>query len=84
MFQSIALEFENREEMEKAASLLWNKYDVSGELELMPLDTGRFRLTIHSEKQLRDTVLERLPGKRVQAKSILREAKKELPTDVAD
>ncbi len=84
MIQSIALEFDARDDMEKTASLLWNKYDVTGELEMMPLEDGRFRLTIHSEKQLRDSTLEKLPGKRVQAKSILRDTKKERPADASD
>ncbi len=84
MIQSIALEFDSYAEMEKAAALLWNKYDVTGELELMPVSEERFRLTIHSEKQLRDSTLEKLPGKRVQAKSILRDTKKELQPDVVD
>lgn len=65
---SIALEFETEAEMQSVAELLWKKHGVTGELEMYPTSTGRYRLQIHSEKQIRDNVLEKLPGKKVQAK----------------
>jgi hypothetical protein len=65
---AIAFEFETEEEMHKVAELLWKKHGVTGELEMYPASSGRFRLHVHSEKQIRDSVLEKLPGKRIQAK----------------
>lgn len=77
MIQSFALEFDNEQEMLKIADKLWNHHNVTGEIEMLPLSDGRWRINVHSEKQLRDSTLEKLEGKRVQARSILSDMKKE-------
>lgn len=77
---SIAFEFETEEEMHQVAELLWKKHGVTGELEMYPTSNGRFRLHVYSEKQIKDSVLEKLPGKRVQAKGSYGSA---LPKEVA-
>lgn len=66
---SLAFEFETEEEMKKAAEQLWTKHSVTGELEMYVTNSGRYRLNIHSEKTIRDSVLEKFSGKRLQAKS---------------
>ncbi|NLL43115.1 MAG: hypothetical protein GX251_07230 [Firmicutes bacterium] len=65
---SIAFEFETEEEMQSVADQLWKKHGVTGEFEMFSANEGRFRLQIHSEKQIRASILEKLPGKVVQVK----------------
>jgi hypothetical protein len=65
---SIAYEFETEEQMQFAADQLWNKHGITGEFEMYRTGNGRFRLHIYSEKQIRESVLEKLPGKNVQIK----------------
>lgn len=72
MIVSFALEFESRAEMEKVVERLQKRHEVSGELEMLPLGEGRWRLTVFSEKPLRESSLESLPGKRVSARSTVR------------
>lgn len=72
MIVSFALEFDSRAEAEKVVRLLQKRHEVSGELELLPLGDGRWKLTVFSEKPLRESTLESLPGKRVSAHSAVR------------
>ena len=65
---SIAYEFETEEQMKAVADQLWNKHGITGEFEMYQAGNGRFRLHIYSEKQIRESVLEKLPGKHVQVK----------------
>jgi len=65
---SIAYEFETEEQMQAVADQLWNKHGITGEFEMYQAANGRFRLHIYSEKQIKDSVLEKLPGKHVQVK----------------
>lgn len=65
---SLALEFETEEQMQETADRLWNKHGITGEFEMYQTSSGRYRLHIYSEKQIRDSLLEKLPGKRVQIK----------------
>lgn len=65
---SIALEFETEEQMQNVAQQLWNKHGVTGEFEMFQTKEGPFRLHIFSEKQIRDSIIEKLPAKRVQIK----------------
>lgn len=65
---SVAFEFESEQEMQQVADQLWKKHAITGELEMYPTSSGRFRLHVYSEKQIKDSVLEKLPGKKVQAK----------------
>lgn len=65
---SLALEFETEEQMQETADRLWNKHGITGEFEMYQTSSGRYRLHIYSEKQIRDSLLEKLPGKHVQIK----------------
>jgi len=69
---AFALEFDSRAEAEKVVRQLQKRHEVSGELELLPLGDGRWKLTVFSEKPLRESTLESLPGKRVSARSAVR------------
>ncbi len=66
---SFAFEFETKQVMEKVAKQLWDKQGITGELEMYSTSQGRFRLVVCSEKPIRDSVLDKVPGKRVQAKA---------------
>lgn len=72
MIVSFALEFETRAEMEKVVRQLQKRHEVSGELEMLPLGDGRWKLTVFSEKPIRESTLESLPGKRVSVHSTVR------------
>ena len=72
MIVSFALEFETRAEMEKVVRQLRKRHEITGELELLPLGDGRWKLTVFSEKPLRESTLESLPGKRVSVRSTVR------------
>lgn len=74
MIHSFALEIETRKELDHAIKHLWEKLGVTGELEASPLEDGRWLLTVHSEKPVRDSTIDSLPGKRVKAKSIISRA----------
>lgn len=63
---AIAFEFETEEQMQSVAKKLWNKHGITGEFEMYQTSAGPFRLQIYSEKQIRDSILEKIPGKRVQ------------------
>lgn len=65
---TIALEFATEEEVRAAADKLWNKHGITGELEMFQTSSGAWRLHIYSEKPIKESILEKLPGKRVQIK----------------
>lgn len=82
MIQSFGLEFDSEDEMLAAVNRLWNQNKMTGEIEMLPLGNGAWRLNVHSEKQLRESLLESLPGKRVKARSIMQsDGKRELQDD---
>ena len=68
MIQSFGLEFDTEEEMLETAKKLWNVHKVTGEMEMVALPNGKWRLNIQSEKQLRDSTLEKLNGRLVTVK----------------
>lgn len=60
-----ALEFTSESELEAALRRL-RQQDVTGEFHVRPSDGGRsWRLTVYAEKNLRDSTIEKLGGKRV-------------------
>ncbi len=67
--QSIGFEFETEADMLKTAKKLWTKHGISGELEMVATANKKFRLNIYSEKNIRESVLNQIPGKRTQAKA---------------
>lgn len=68
MVFSIGFEFETEEQMLATAEKLWKKHGITGELEMYPTSNQKYRLNIHSEKQIRESILDQIPGKRMQAK----------------
>ncbi|NLJ74859.1 MAG: hypothetical protein GX331_07705 [Firmicutes bacterium] len=68
MVFSVGFEFETEETMLTVAEKLWTKYGVTGELEMYPTSNQKYRLNIHSEKQIKESILDKVPGKRMQAK----------------
>ncbi|MCK9525685.1 MAG: hypothetical protein M0R49_07125 [Limnochordia bacterium] len=65
---SIAYEFETEQEMQQVVDQLWNKHGITGEFEMYQDASGKFRLQVYSEKQIKDSILEKLPGKNVHVK----------------
>ncbi len=73
--QSFALVFDTEEALRQGARRLVSRFGVTGEIEMRPLSGGQWLLEVSSEKDLRDTTLEKLQGKKVDAGSLrLREA----------
>ncbi|NLJ80991.1 MAG: hypothetical protein GX335_08205 [Firmicutes bacterium] len=81
---SIAFEFETEEEMKQVAEELWEKHRITGELEMFPTVQGKFRLHVYSEKTIKDSILEKIPGKRIQAKGTYGSAKPKEALDIHD
>lgn len=79
--QSVGFEFETEEEMLKAAKKLWTKHGISGELEMTATSNKKYRLTIYSEKTIRESILNQVPGKRTQAKAAFGTSVHELNDD---
>lgn len=61
-----ALDFEKEAEVRAAAEALWKKHRVTGELSVRRLDNGKWRLEVNSEKQLRESTIDKFNGKRVE------------------
>ncbi len=57
---TFALEFEEKNEVDKVIKKLKSQYGVTGELHVQPVDNGKWRLTVYSEKNLRETTIEKL------------------------
>lgn len=62
------LEFDRAEEVDSAVRRLELQHQVTGEFHAVPLPQG-WRLTVWSEKPLRQGVLERLGGRLVEPES---------------
>lgn len=69
MIMSFSLEFDDEEAMRKAVKRLWEKNGVTGEVDMYPLENGRWRLDVHSEKTVRDSTIESLGGTRVKPRT---------------
>ena len=65
--QQVILDFDTEQDLREAAKKLWDGYKVTGEMAIRPLGNGRWRLELSSEKELRESTLEKLNGKRVVA-----------------
>lgn len=63
MVVTYTFEFQSEDDLDETIEVLLKKYGVTGELHVRPLDSGRWRLSVHSEKKLRDSVLEKLKGR---------------------
>lgn len=55
--------------MRQAADKLWKERDITGEIGIEPLEDGRWRLDVHSEKTIRESTIDALGGRRVKVRS---------------
>lgn len=73
--QSFAMVFDTEAAVRQGARRLVTKFGVTGEIEMRPLPGGQWLLEVSSEKDLRESTLDKLQGKRVDPGSLrLREA----------
>lgn len=70
MLHSFAMVFDTEEAVRQGARRLMTKLGVTGEIQVRPLPDGKWLLEVSSEKVLRDSALEKLPGTRVSAESL--------------
>lgn len=61
---SFAFEFENEADVRETAKKLVEDLDVTGEINIKPLGDGRWRMEVSSERELRESTLEKLKGYR--------------------
>ncbi len=73
--RSFTIEFEKEDELRQVARRLVTRYGITGEIEMRPMPSGKWLLEVSSEKDLRDSTLEKLSGTRVDPGALkLREA----------
>jgi hypothetical protein len=70
MGNSFAFEYELEDELRKVVDKLWVKHQVTGELNIIKLPDGKWHLEVHSEHDIRDSIINSFPGKRVKTRSI--------------
>lgn len=63
--QVISFEFDSERDLQDATKKLWEDLKVTGEMQIKPIGNGRWRIDLNSEKDLRESTLEKFPGKRV-------------------
>lgn len=57
--QYLVFEFDNQKECREVARKLMDQYGVTGEIHFQPLPGGRWRLQVNSEKELRESTLDK-------------------------
>lgn len=62
----LVFEFDSENEMEEVAKKLWDHYNVTGEMGMRRNSSGRWRLEVVSEKDLRESSLEKFAQYRVE------------------
>lgn len=50
-------------EAQNLKNILWDSYEVRGEVEIIPQEHDKYRVNVISEKDLTPSQLEKLPGK---------------------
>lgn len=65
--QVLSFEFDNEKDKNETVKKLWETLGVSGEMAIRPLTNGRWRVDITSEKEMRDSTLEKFEKYRVEA-----------------
>lgn len=66
VLQYLTFEFENDKEMQLTLKKLWEQYGVTGEVHIRPVPPDRWRVDLVSEKELRDSTLEKFSQFRVE------------------
>ncbi|MFZ5814563.1 MAG: hypothetical protein ACOY93_04610 [Bacillota bacterium] len=64
--QHLVFEFPTEKEMRETVHKLWETHNVSGEMQIRPLKDGKWRVEVYSEKELRDSTLEKFAAYRVE------------------
>lgn len=64
-----ALEYDSRDDVKEAVRTLLQRHNVTGELALKKAENGKWVLSVSSEKNLRDSTIEKLNGQRVEIQS---------------
>lgn len=64
--QYLSFEFDNEKDMRETIKKLWEAHGVTGEVSARPLSNNRWRLEVASEKDLRDSTLEKFAAFRVE------------------
>lgn len=65
--QHMVFEFPTEKEMRETVNKLWDGLNVSGEMAIRPQKDGTWRLEVYSEKELRESTLEKFASYRVEA-----------------
>ncbi|MBP2017749.1 hypothetical protein J2Z79_001134 [Symbiobacterium terraclitae] len=64
--QYLVFEFPTEKEMRDTVKKLWDGYNVSGEMMIRPLSGGKWRVEVHTEKELRESTLEKFADYRIE------------------
>lgn len=67
IMQYLVFEFDTKKDLDDTTVKLWNQYGVSGEMAIRPLGNGRWRLELNTEKDIRESTLEKFTAYRVEA-----------------
>ncbi len=82
--QVISLEFDSETDMQEATRKLWDEMKVTGEMQIKPTGISRWRVDLNSEKDLRESTLEKLPGRRVNLGKAEAEVSVAVATPISD
>lgn len=63
------LEYDSRDEVREAVQVLVQRHNVTGEMSLRKADNGKWILNVSSEKNLRDSTIEKLRGDKAEVSS---------------
>lgn len=73
-----SFEFDNEQDLQAVKQQLWEKMGVTGELGTVNLGGGRWRLEVYSEKDLRESSLEKFKQFRREAAGAVTEGAEEV------
>ena len=59
---TLYLEFDTREDLLEAMETLKSQHNFTGEMSYRKNEDGTWRLTVLSEKRLRESTIEKMPG----------------------
>jgi hypothetical protein len=65
--QHLVFEFQDEQQLRTTVQKLWDGIGVSGELSIRPVKDGKWRCEIYTEKELRESQLEKFAEFRVES-----------------
>lgn len=65
--QQLTFEFESEQDMRETVNKLWEGLGATGEMQIRPAGNGRWRVELNTEKELRESALEKFAAFRVEA-----------------